>query len=451
MRNFLILIFSAFLLGSIMISCGTVGQLTGSGSSEAKKALSNASRALGAFNLDPRNNTEKIKEAIDEIDTALQDNEIRKTSKVWITQGEIYNAIAQQNSTAKVLTQDFVIQVEKPGLTAYDAFSKGLELAQKSYEKKDCLKGLQQTAGFLSDEGIAQYESGDYEAAFLSFNALLNLHDLLKNNAMASVLETEDDYNNQMYITGLAALNANKETEAKTIFQRLYDENYDKPAIYEALYKIKLQDEPEAAFALLEAGRKKYPDDISLLFAEINHYLRINKLHILIEKLHIAIEKEPENISLYSTMGNVYDNLYQQEHEAGNLRKSAEYFDLAMNYYNQTLAKDVNYFDAIYSIGALYYNRAAFMTKELNALSDDFSIEGLKKFEEKKIGVFQQFNLALPYFKKAESINPNDANTLIALKEIFARKNDLNLSNIFKERLEKVQAGLSNESSYYNK
>jgi hypothetical protein len=38
---------------------------------------------------------------------------------------------------------------------------------------------------------------------------------------------------------------------------------------------------------------------------------------------------------------------------------------------------------------------------------------------------------------------------LIALKEIFARKNELDLSNEFKERLDKIQAGEKIEASYF--
>jgi hypothetical protein len=60
------------------------------------------------------------------------------------------------------------------------------------------------------------------------------------------------------------------------------------------------------------------------------------------------------------------------------------------------------------------------------------------------------FKTALPYFKIAEKLNPNDTNTLIALKEIFARDNDFEKSGEFKKRLETVQGGGKNESSYFN-
>ncbi|MEN0006856.1 MAG: hypothetical protein AAF798_22070, partial [Bacteroidota bacterium] len=205
----------------------------------------------------------------------------------------------------------------------------------------------------------------------------------------------------------------------------------------------------EKAYTYLKTGRDKYPEDISLLFAEINHYLTTGRLDELIGKLKKAIDKEPDNKSLYSTLGNVYDNLYQKEYTAGNVEKANEYFNSALEYYNKATEKDPTFVDAIYSIGALYYNKAASMTQELNKLADDYSKEGLKKYDAKKAEMFAQFDEALPWFKKAESLNPNDINTLIALKEIFARKDDLATAKEITTRLETVQGGGKNASSYF--
>ena len=46
------------------------------------------------------------------------------------------------------------------------------------------------------------------------------------------------------------------------------------------------------------------------------------------------------------------------------------------------------------------------------------------------------FDKALPYFEKAESLEPKDKNTLIALKEIYAKKSEFDKSNAYKAKLE---------------
>ncbi len=89
------------------------------------------------------------------------------------------------------------------------------------------------------------------------------------------------------------------------------------------------------------------------------------------------------------------------------------------------------------------------MTAELNKLADDYSKAGIEKYKAKQKEVLGQFDLALPYFQRCEKSNPNDQNTLIALKEIYAKKDELDLSNEFKARLEKVNAGEKNASSYF--
>lgn len=420
---------------------------------DGKKAFGKAKKAFGIYNLDPQSNKGKLQEAIDELSVAEGDAETSAQAKTWQLKGDVYNEIATQMVAARQLSMstEELPKVDNPANTAFEAYKKALELAEKKYETKDALRGIRSSQSNLYNLGIFSYEDSNYDVAYGDFVKIIDAHKILKENNTESSLDAEEDYNQQLYITGLAALNANKASDASSLFEELYKKNYDKPAIYEALYKINAEDDIEKAYTYLDKGRTNYPDDVSLLFAEINHFLKINKLDELIGKIKTAIEKEPDNISLYSTLGNVYDNLFQTELEAGNEEKAQEHFNNALKYYNDALGKQPDYFDAIYSIGALYYNKAAAKTQELNELSNDFSKEGLKKYEEKKKEVFDLFEQALPHFKKAESMDPNDINTLIALKEIFARKDDLATSNEFKTRLDNVQSGNSNESSYFNK
>ena len=46
------------------------------------------------------------------------------------------------------------------------------------------------------------------------------------------------------------------------------------------------------------------------------------------------------------------------------------------------------------------------------------------------------FDAALPYFLKAEESDPKDRNTLIALREIYARKNQLDKAEEYKKKLD---------------
>ncbi|WP_367389974.1 hypothetical protein [Lewinella sp. LCG006] len=433
------------------------------------KALKKAGNALKSFELDQTANLDKLHEAVDMITIAVAASETNGDASTWQSQGDIYNTIANQIVSIQQLnigSLDALPKVETPALVAFNAYQKALSMAEKKYQSKDALKGIRAVQTNLNNMGIYAYEAGEFTNAYNNFNGVLTAHELLTQNGEESMLESEEAVNDQVYITGLAALNANKIDAAAPLFIKLKNSGTDKAAIYEALYKIeaadalnpdsKLSEQEktallEKAYVNLQEGRAQFPDDVSILFAEINHFLRINKLDVLITKLESALEKEPDNISLYTTMGNVYDNLYQREAKAGNDEAAAAHFDSSLKYYKQALEKDPAYTDATYSIGALYFNKAANMTQELSTLADDFSKEGQRKYDALQAEVAEVFETALPYFITVEKQKPSDINTLIALKEIYARKSDFTMSNEFKARLETVQAGGELESYFLNK
>jgi tetratricopeptide (TPR) repeat protein len=437
MKNFL------FLLAFVLLAGYAQAQ-------DGERALRKAGSALSAYNIDPSNNLSKLHEAVQEIKLAMDDPTIAATVKAWQTQGDIYYEISNQIVNIKQLNFgkiEDLPKVDNPGLVAYEAYMRALQLAVKKFESKAALTGLRQLQSNLYNLGIMAYENGDYASAFSDFEAVLNAHKTLKDNGEESSLDETNVYNDQLYITGLAALNAQELPKAKPYFLKLYELKTDKPAVYEALYTITAAENIDEAYTYLDAGRKLYPDDVSLLFAEINHFLRINKLEELISKLEAAIAKEPKNVSLYSTLGSVYDNLHQREAQAGNKAQADAFLNSALDYYQRALAIDPNFFDAIYSIGAVYFNRAASLINEQKNLG--LSAAEQKRYDALQTEITAEFEKALPYFKKCEGMNPNDLNTLIALKEIYVRINDPVTSNVFKSRLEKVQAGGTNEAPYF--
>jgi hypothetical protein len=182
------------------------------------------------------------------------------------------------------------------------------------------------------------------------------------------------------------------------------------------------------------------------IFTAINLKLKNNELDDnLINLLNEAILREPKNTTICFTLGNVYDNLHQKE--TNSIRK-AELLNNALKYYNQTLSIDDRYTDALYSIGASFYNKAAEFSKIMKALESDFSKQGQKNYEYNEKLMLAEFSKGLPYFQRAESINPNDKNTLIALKEIYSKMNDLSKATEFKNRLQNVENGINNTSYF---
>ena len=402
---------------------------------DPSKALKKAGKLLGNYNLAPSDNYDKLVEAKDLITSVVASDGFSKNSKAWLMYGTIFNELTGSDVKNMVVSEGGGYELKNPfaGIEAFNAAKSALQFAEKKFESKDALNLVNESLRNLNFLGDHFLQLKDFGAAFKLFKPVLAGHKLLKENGLESVLKNEDDYNNQLYLVAVSGLYGEMLSEAKPYFNELRAANYDNPAVYEGLYKIAIADNDGTAPAILAEGREKFPDDTSLLFNEINHYLKEGKMNELIGKLKTAIDKEPNNVSLYTTLGNVYDNLYQK---TSGTAESAEHYANAEKYYSKSMELAPDKFEAFYSMGALYYNKAALLSNEVNALSDDYSKEGTAKYETKKSEMDAMFAKALPFFELAESKNGNDLNTLIALKEIYARQNKLDKASSLKDRID---------------
>jgi hypothetical protein len=89
--------------------------------------------------------------------------------------------------------------------------------------------------------------------------------------------------------------------------------------------------------------------------------------------LKLASSKEPDNISVVNTLGNVYDKLYQDATEKGDTSNANKFLDKAMETYQKSLAKEPTNNFANYSMGTLYYNKAASYVTLMNSLAEDLT------------------------------------------------------------------------------
>jgi hypothetical protein len=394
---------------------------------------------------------EKFAEAQQAIEAALKAPENQTGYEAYLLKAKLMNEMGsldeKERQTSLILKKAFKPEFLNSGLDGAAAYLTALKNAKDPKAIKEVGKTSNETYGYLRAYAGEFSEVQDYVNSFNSFKGCLDFHEAIKVAGFKSALDKVEDYNGVLYLTGLLSTYAQKEEESAPIFQKLLDAKRDSAFVYAGLYKVKLKTDREGALKVLQQGRLKFPLDNNMLFNEINHYLQDGKLNELIIKLKEGIEKEPKNTSLVFTLGNVYDNLSQQEKDPA---KQEELQKEAMVYYAKTLEMDSKNVDAIYSIGASFYNKAAKLSAELKKLGDlPPNKENDKKYNAKEKEMIAEFDKALPFFRKAESLNANDKNTLIALKEIFAKKNDLTLSKEFKTRFENVDGGGKNAASYF--
>jgi thioredoxin-like negative regulator of GroEL len=392
---------------------------------------------------------EKLAEVEKIVEAALNAPENKSGAEAYLYKAKLMMSMAKLDDGAKALAsitgKPAKNEYTASGLKAADAIMMALKNNKDPKAAKEILKLMADVAPTLKGYTQDLIDAKDYVGAYTSFKTGLDIHKALKGAGQKSSLDKPEDYNQQLYLTGLLSGYAGKEKEAVPIYEEMMANKQDSMFVYSAMYKLKKEaGDKEGSLKVLEAGRKRYPEESSLLFAEINHYLEAGKMVELIDRLKEGIAREPKNPSLYFTLGNVYDNLSQKEPA-----KAEEYAKESIVWYEKTLEIDPKNADAIYSIGASYYNKAAKISQEMKKLESDFSKAGQKKYEETEKLMIAEFDKALPYFQKAESFDANNQNSLMALKEIFAKKGDLKMSKEFKDRLETIQGGGKVEKSYF--
>ncbi|MCP9235055.1 lipopolysaccharide assembly protein LapB [Lewinella sp. JB7] len=438
MRNFLLSAFIAlFAISAAFAQSG-------------EDKLKEASKAYSSFT--STKDPVKLQEAVDAAQIALQDPTVQSDYKAHLEVADIYSAVINQYVTDRTLANNEPIEplLAQAASKAAKLYMKAYNLSDKKGGQRDALKGLETLQGNISNEGIYAIQDKSYADSYAAFNTSVEVHEFLTKNGGKSVYEgDESKLNDERYYAALSAVLNEDYNAAEPLFLALYSGGYDDVGIYDGLYKVYSgKDDMEQAGKYLQEGREKFPDETQLLFTEINYYLAQDKLDELTDKLEEAIKAEPENVSLYATLGSVYDRLYQSTRDE-DPETAKTYFNNAKSNYEAGLNVDEENASLIYSLGALYFNRAANMTNQLVELGNDFSKEGQAKYEALEKEINAEFDIAFPYFQKAEKTDPNNLNTLIALKEIFARRDNYDASNEMKARIEKVQAGEKIEKSYF--
>ncbi|MFK8010299.1 MAG: hypothetical protein AB8H03_28350 [Saprospiraceae bacterium] len=435
-----------FLLTFLVIGAGSI---QAQDTKAIKKLIKSSSKALKKYKADTAN-TAKLEEAQQAIEKAMAMDGAEKMPEIWNAKAAIFQFIAQNelstrqqkeveaqlaaggDATAMTPIQ-YTFESPEASKLAFEALSKAFELTEKKSSQSKIVKELEVVSRQLNDIGLYSYENKDYKSAYKLFNALVSSNEMVQANGGKPLLDDAEKIENMTFYAGLAAQYGGMTDESIVVFKKLYDQKSKKIEVYDALFKANIEKNEAAALKYLEEGRAIDPENINLLFSEINFYLKKGQYDVLEEKLKEAMDKEPNNASLRAVMGNVYNDFYKKEED---VEKAKGYFAKAEDYYKQALEIDDKSFEALYSLGELNYNRAAALVLKYNDLPLTASQREADTLKSEYQNAFEK---ALPFFLKADDLNSKDFNTILALKEIYAKKDDFETSNKYKARLESMK------------
>ena len=221
-----------------------------------------------------------------------------------------------------------------------------------------------------------------------------------------------------LFYAAICATKSNDINRARNLYLKLLNQNAKSVDIYTSLTGIYCQlKDYENAFKYLNLGRQFYPGNNKLFIAETNIYLSFDQKDKAISYLKSAMLVEPNNWTIYFSLGAIYDNYANDSQRPEYERKN--FFNLARDQYLSALNYKPDFFDANYNLGALYFNQAA----ELIAKSSALPISAEESYKAMIAQANSLFYAALPFLETALEIQPSDQSVKYSLKQIYSRLN----------------------------
>lgn len=368
-------------------------------------------KVLNAYNYLQDGELIKAKE---EIEPATEHAKTGIDGKTWYYRGQIYEQL--------YFSEDAKFAGEKEGslLKAVESFAKAKEYGSKRINMNDLNDRYTRLGAFCYQEGVQNFNAKNYEAAVNYF--------LMCNSVKESAGSVDSG---AVYSAAVSALNGKMYAKAEENFRKVIGLGYSIEDSYVNLANLyKEQGNMDKYKEVLAEARQALPNSQEIITAEINIYLESKEYDKALSNLDLAIKNDGSNSLLYFVRGNIYDSKQANMMSEGDADGgSEEFFEKAQADYKKALELSPKYFDAAYSLGALFYNRGAEMLNKANLISDDAAY---KKAKEEAEGVL---NEALPFLEKAHDLNPADVSTMTSLKELYARTNQMEKYKAMSEKL----------------
>lgn len=305
---------------------------------------------------------------------------------------------------------------------AWEAVENAINLDPKGINLIDNTRCLEVLRSIIYNEGITAFNAKDQVAALNSFEQVLKIGAMSNKVTKSTEIDTAT-----IIMAAYSAQNSGNTDKAITYYEQGVKAGFKDESVYQNLSNIYLgKGDAVKANEVIVVGKKLFPNSNAFLIGEINYLLKENKQQEAIGKMEDAARLYPDNASLLCVLGNTYESF-----------KTADMDKKAEDAYSKALVIDPNYFDALYNLAAMYFNKGADKLKVAN----DLPLKQQAKFDAMKKEAIDLFKQALPFFDRALLINPKDLGTLTALNGIYATMGNMAKSSEYKKLLDAAREG----------
>ena len=202
------------------------------------------------------------------------------------------------------------------------------------------------------------FQDGDYKVAIDNFKIAYNIAQV--DNRFDTIAA---------FNIGMAGVLGDDPEASAEYLAKCVDVNFEDPRVYMFYNRaVKQLGDTARAIEILQLGRDRFPQELSLLLEEAQLYLERGENEKLQVSLLQAIEQDPENSNLFFLLGKTYD-------DEGNIPEAEKYYQKAADL-------NPDFFEAYYNMGAVYVNKAAEIQAEANDLPLDQMDEYAKLTEK---------------------------------------------------------------------
>ncbi len=225
----------------------------------------------------------------------------------------------------------------------------------------------------------------------------------------------------------------------KSIYNKYEKADKKSPARLEALKSFKQSFSIDTTAATIQENKKNIKYLATTLYNDAATSLDSMDYKLAIEtfekfkEYYLLIDTSKQNfrqtnLKFLLALASVYTIIFDQDKKA-----KAEFLALAKETYNKILVIDPNNITANYNMGILYYNQAVNL---INQLDYGIDIVTLNDAQDNSIHLFKE---SLPFMERAYQLDPNRKETLYGLSGIYFSLNEIEKSNMFKQKLEEIK------------
>ena len=351
------------------------------------------------------------------IDDACTNESTKNNAKAWLIKAVVYQSIGTPKSLMPQMQiylneNQYTIDLESANTLAsatpnalsdaIEAYKKTISLDPK-YSKEELLPLLSTILGLQFNNGITKMNDNKFADAYTAFEGVGSLAKLDNGNLWKGNHNLDTVFANAKMYQANCAFNTSNDDDAITLLEEcIKNPITQKPDLYIMLTDLYNKKNNDAKWTeTMKAARTRFPNEKRILTNEINYYIEKGKAEESINKLKEGIALEPTKADLYLLLGQTYlamssptdknDKPLPRPANAEELEKNAEI--------NYTKAADLDPKNAYaqFNLGLIFYNRAKYMTDEMNKADN-------KKFDEMKPKRDELINKALPYLTKAKEL-----------------------------------------------